>query len=241
MNHISPDTLSLLALGEHVGSADDRTHLAACGDCRAELDTLQRTAVVARSTMTTEPLLDPPTRVWARISEELALGSAQPQTSAVVTELHRPRDRRGGRPSRRAIVALSAAAAVALVAGGVGAAWIALRPAPVTVLASASLQAFPAWVGSTGEAVVEEEPGGGRVIALTLDTPADLTGYREVWLMNSDASQLVSLGVVDGTSGTFTIPDGLDLSRYDVVDVSSEPYNGNPAHSGDSILRGHIT
>ncbi len=51
----------------------------------------------------------------------------------------------------------------------------------------------------------------------------------------------MSLGVVDGASGTFTVPDGLDLSRYDLVDVSAEPYDGNPAHSGDSIIRGKLS
>ncbi|MGV8896663.1 MAG: anti-sigma factor domain-containing protein [Rhodoglobus sp.] len=117
-----------------------------------------------------------------------------------------------------------------------------LAPSPAaTLLASAALEAFPGWSGSTGEALVEELPGGGRVIELSLTISGEVSGYREVWLITSDASELVSLGVVDGISGTFIVPEGLDLSRYDLVDVSSEPYDGNPAHSGDSIVRGKLS
>lgn len=228
MRHVDPDILALLALGEHVGSDADLAHLDACGSCRAELDNLERTTAVARSTINTGALIDPPARVWSRITDELSLGAVP--VAPVVRLSSR----------RRMTAVIAAAAAVVLVLGGVGAAWFALRPVPSIVLATASLTAFPGWAGSSGVAVVEEEPGGGRVIDLSLKTPRGDTGYREVWLISADASELVSLGVVRGTEGTFTVPDGLDLSRYDLVDVSSEPYDGNPEHSGDSIMRGRL-
>ena len=65
-------------------------------------------------------------------------------------------------------------------------------------------------------------------------------GFREVWLLKPDVSGLVSLGTLDGTSGRFDLPDGLDLSQYSVVDVSEEQFDGNPSHSGDSIVRGPL-
>lgn len=37
-----------------------------------------------------------------------------------------------------------------------------------------------------------------------------------------------------------TVPDGLDADAYSVVDVSIQPYDGDPAHSGDSLLRGTL-
>ncbi|WP_309615755.1 anti-sigma factor [Salinibacterium sp.] len=240
MRHVDPDILALLALGEHVGSPNDRAHLRDCEACRAELDNLERTAVVGRSTFDAGELLEPPDRVWSRISDELALAEDAPLNLAQVTALESRRSLRARRP-RRWIAAFAAAAALVLVLGGVGATWLALRPAPTTVLASAALDAFPGWTGSTGEAMVKQQPDGARVIQVSLDTPGDGNGYREVWLMSSDASDLVSLGVVRGTAGTFTVPDGLDLSRYDLVDISSEPYDGDPTHSGDSILRGQLS
>jgi len=36
----------------------------------------------------------------------------------------------------------------------------------------------------------------------------------------------------------FPLPDDLDLAAYPVVDISEEPFDGNPGHSGDSIVRG---
>jgi anti-sigma-K factor RskA len=234
MKHVDPDVIALLALGEHVESADDRAHIAACEACNAEFLNLQHAAVVARSTMDSGELVDPPERVWSRISDELFPAATRASGEATVTML-RPR-----KPRRR-MSGLAAAAAVVLVLGGVGAAWFALRPVPVTVLASAQLDAFPAWPGSSGTALVEKQANGARVIALTLRTSAGDDGYREVWLISSDARELVSLGVVHGATGTFTVPDGLDLSKYDLVDVSSEPFDGDPTHSGDSIMRGQLS
>ena len=234
MRHLDPDTLALLALGEHVDSPDDRAHIDSCDDCRGELVNLQHTALVARSTLDSGELVDPPERVWSRISQELSLGSGVLSNPAGVTALPHRR-------SRRLIPLLAAAAAVVLVLGGVGAAWSALQPLPVTVLASAQLDAFPGWPGSSGEAIVEQQPGGARVIELSLDTPDIPDGYHEVWLITSDASELVSLGVVRGSAGTVTVPDGLDLSKYDLVDVSAEPFDGDPNHSGDSIMRGQLS
>ena len=64
---------------------------------------------------------------------------------------------------------------------------------------------------------------------------------REVWLIRSDASGLVSLGLLEGDSGRFVVPDGIDLDEFTLVDVSAEPVDGDPAHSGDSIVRGELS
>jgi hypothetical protein len=36
------------------------------------------------------------------------------------------------------------------------------------------------------------------------------------------------------------VPADVDLRDYVLVDVSQEPLDGNPAHSGDSIVRGQL-
>ncbi|HQG70883.1 MAG TPA: anti-sigma factor [Rhodoglobus sp.] len=223
MRHIDPDVLALLALGENAGTESDRGHLAACADCRSELENLAHAAAVGRSTLDAGELLQPDERVWRSIQAEVA-------EPAPVIPL-RPR------LARRL---LAVAAAVVVLVGGVGVTLWALQPAPVTLLASATLDAFPAWVGSTGSAVVEQTAAGARFVDVTFQAPATEGGFREVWLISSDTSQLVSLGVVRGDTGRFTIPDGLDLTRYDLVDISEEPIDGNPEHSGDSILRGQL-
>ena len=75
---------------------------------------------------------------------------------------------------------------------------------------------------------------------VSLEAPDPGDGFREAWLINAAGEQLVSLGVVDGSSGRFVIPAGLDLADYRLVDVSEEPFDGDPAHSGDSIVRGQL-
>jgi anti-sigma-K factor RskA len=63
--------------------------------------------------------------------------------------------------------------------------------------------------------------------------------FYEVWLMNASPQRLLSLGVLDSSEhGVFQIPAGLDLSSYPVVDISLQPFNGSPAHSGTSSVRG---
>ena len=240
MHHVNPDVLALLALGEHVGTPSQLVHLDACGPCAAELNNLSRTAMVARSTLAAGEFTEPPSRVWTRISAELALDGAAVGYSAP-SDIAAPAASIAPRTRRRALAPLAAAAALLLIVGAVGATWLALRPTPLTVLASATLTAFPSWTGSSGEALLEKTATGARVVQISLSAPDDDEGFREVWLITSDATEIVSLGVLDGGTGTFTVPDGLDLSRYDQVDISSEKFDGDPNHSGDSILRGLLS
>jgi len=73
------------------------------------------------------------------------------------------------------------------------------------------------------------------------DLPA-VPGYYEVWLIDPTTMRMFSLGTLaPGTSkAVMTLPDNVDLTRYRVVDVSAEQYDNNPAHSGDSLVRGEL-
>ncbi|MGL4339076.1 MAG: anti-sigma factor [Rhodoglobus sp.] len=258
MQHTDPEILALLALGEQVGSSEDHGHLRSCGECQAERDNLARAAAVGRSTVDAGELIDPPERVWSRISAEVELSekfvlttgrttpmerswgaaaSIPPRASLIARHRHSSSLRR---PPRR-VAAFAIAASLLILAGGGVATWFSVRSPETTVLASATLDAFPGWDGASGKAVIEEKADGARVVQVSLDAPRDKNAYREVWLITSDSKRLVSLGVVRGSSGSFTVPDGIDFSRYDLVDISAEPYDGDPAHSGTSILRGQLS
>jgi hypothetical protein len=108
-------------------------------------------------------------------------------------------------------------------------------------VAQASLAAFPDHPGAEGTAVVEENPDGSRFVRVEVSADAAPDTYREVWLIAPDASELVSLGVLDDDTGTLTVPAGVDLARFPLVDVSQEPVDGDPDHSGDSIVRGELS
>jgi anti-sigma-K factor RskA len=106
------------------------------------------------------------------------------------------------------------------------------------------------------EAVVKLEPLTGKSGAGNADlvrgtsgsqlriTASGLTktpGFYEVWLINEDGKRMVSLGVLDpSTGGTFQVPASLTGQGYRIVDISLEPDDGNPEHSHDSVVRGTL-
>ncbi len=232
-SHVDDDVLALLALGEPAGSTSDLAHIEECERCTDELDSLRDVVGLARVGAAEGPLVAPAPQVWDRIADELGLESATRAPAPVV-----PLDSRRRRPSAWGWIA--GAAAAGLVVGGGGAWWVANRADPVTVQATAVLEPLPGWDAS-GSAVVETRSDGSRVLVVDLskDTPSD-DAFREVWLLKPDVSGLVSLGTLEGTSGRFDLPAGLDLSQFSVVDVSEEQFDGDPAHSGDSIVRGPL-
>jgi len=140
-------------------------------------------------------------------------------------------------------VAAGVAGLVAGLFGGLGGGiwWESLQQQQVAapVIAEARLDPFPGW-NATGIATVEKAADGHREVVVDLTGVTSTAGLREVWLIKADASGLISIGLLDGDTGHFSIPDGVDLAQFPLVDVSVEPDDGNPAHSGDSIVRGEL-
>ena len=267
MTHLDRDTLALVALADLDLSPAEREHLTACPGCTGELDALRRTVLIGRSAGSVD-LVTPADAVWGRIHSALGLSdavAAPPRLAEVdLAEVDpaetRPAETAGGdiegpagepapvvhldqRRRRRAWLPVAAAACAVGIVGGIaaGAWWQATSaPAPETVIAQAQLDALPGWVAS-GSALVEESADGRREVVVDLDAAAGADGLREVWLLTADATGLVSVGLLDGATGRFSIPAGVDLTEFPVVDVSAEPADGNPAHSGDSIVRGTLS
>ena len=75
---------------------------------------------------------------------------------------------------------------------------------------------------------------------MTLEADVDPDSNREVWLITEDATEIISLGMLEGQTGEFVVPDAVDLREFVLVDVSDEPVDGDPTHSGDSIVRGAL-
>jgi hypothetical protein len=187
-----------------------------------------------------------------------ASGQATPGTGTSAPAAPTPLRRRKKQPGdRRGLWILGVAAGTA--AGLVIGAWTAAnvfgpaetpRAAPSTsepvptgpaagLLADASLQPLASHSAS-GEAVVQRLADGSRQLVIRLpDEP--LSGFREVWVGSSDLSKMVSLGILGNQEGSFVLPTGLDLTQYPIVDISQEPYDGDPAHSAESIARGVLT
>lgn len=251
MSHLDDEQLALLALGESMASVADCAHLRECAGCAAELRDLARTVAIARTAVDGAGLEAPPQRVWAAIAAEVGVASStdaspdadadaaddEPAAPAGRTETDRGGDR-PRRPRRRAVFAL--AASIVLIAGIGLTAWGVARMSAPTVLADATLSAFPAHAGASGSADLERARDGALSLVVTTTIAPAADGFREVWLIRGDGGALISLGVLDGSSGTFAVPADIDLGEYRLVDISAEPADGDPAHSGDSIVRGEL-
>lgn len=264
MSHCDPETLALRALGEVVGTPEEDAHLASCEQCQREVSSLRQSVVVASAAgpelMTLEA---PPAHVWDRISAELAADeadigpTAQPDTRPTHHDASAdPRDPVEPAPASEATVAdvvplrrrsrpatwlLAAAGIGGIVVGGVATAVLldGSSAPQSTVAASVDLDPLPAW-DATGSAQLTIAEDGSRVLQVTVDAAAaaGADGFQEVWLIDQDVAGMVSLGNLEGASGEFVIPDGVEVSDFPIVDVSLEPLDGDPTHSGDSIVRG---
>ena len=115
----------------------------------------------------------------------------------------------------------------------------------------------PATTGGQGrtlalETIGEAPPSAeGRVVLagsgtdpVTLDVsglrPTGKNEFYELWLLGED-SELVALGsfrVEPGGETKIEVPLPVDPDDYEYFDVSIQPENGSPDHSGRSVLRG---
>ncbi len=221
------------------GDRDDRLLAALRGDAVTgedrdevfELRAANRVGTIARS-METEvpadlsgviepvPALTDFDRIAAALGDELAA----PEERAEIIPLRRNRAPRVWLPSL-------AAAAIALLAG---AAFL-LRPGDATTSEELVLDTL-----LEGEASAELiRQGDDYRLRVEIDGLTTSNGYLELWLIDPEVTQLVSLGPIRA-DGEYPLPSGLDPAAFPVVDVSVESFDGDPTHSGQSVFRGQF-
>lgn len=142
------------------------------------------------------------------------------------------------RRTRWAAIPILAAAAVGAVLTWAGMGLVD-REAPGELLVGGELAALSEG-GTDGRAEIVEVAGQQHLRIALADRPDAGDGYLEVWLLRPDVSGMVTLGVLQGDSGEFLLPAGLDVGEYAVVDISREHLDGDPRHGGDSLVRGEI-
>jgi anti-sigma-K factor RskA len=132
---------------------------------------------------------------------------------------------------------LLAMAASLLVGAGIGAGAVALSDRESgAALVAADLEPLDDR-GAEGNAEVVADGDGSR-LRVQLDAPEPTDGYYEVWLLEPSVERMVQVGVVRAGTTTLDLPEGIDLGEYPIVDVSVEPLDGDPTHSGVSVARG---
>jgi len=225
------DDLASLALGENV-SPEVSAHVAGCDRCRQELAAYHHVVELARSGDRVDDGAVPPPAVWERIEAAVTTPAPAAAPAGVVSL-----------PSRRLRHGWLAAAATVLVLGAGAGGWAVGHSGTggsTAQTARASLHAQP---GSTenvdGIATVRPSAHGYQLDVTTSGLPAR-DGYYEVWLYAPSSNTMVAVGTLGtGGRGTFTVPAGIDLSAYHVVDVSAQNYDGNAAHQR-SVLQGPL-
>ena len=249
MAHLSPDRLADSALRiDDPLTAAEQNHLASCAECRNELGELSRIAELSRQPEHVAPQLVPTDAIWQSIQVQLASQatapamtepSAEPPPSApTITEPPPSIAELPRRTPRLRSWFLVAAAAVFGLIIGAGITTVAVRDR-VEVTSSTALEALP---GQTGQGTAELLRDRGRPeLRVQIDAPPSPDRYREVWLINTDGQRMYPLGVLpDDGRATYPLPPALagQLQGFNIVDVSIEPYDGNPAHSRESQVRG---
>jgi anti-sigma-K factor RskA len=242
MTHLDPDRLADRALGDDDPlTAAEEKHLDGCAECRDELAQLSRIAELSRRP---EELAQVPAdAIWRSIQSQLASPAPAPARTEVAAEaapspppLSEPPRRT---PRRRSWLLAAVAAVVGLIIG-VGVTTVAIRDR-VEVTSSIALEALPGQAGHGRAELVRDQ--GRPELRVQIDAPLTPDRYREVWLINTDGQRMYPLGVLpnDGRA-SYPLPPALaeQLQGFTIVDVSIEPYDGNPAHSRESQVRGTL-
>ncbi|WP_420179909.1 anti-sigma factor domain-containing protein [Paenarthrobacter sp. TA1.8] len=264
MPHLDPEELSLLALYGDWLDEEGRQHLSGCDACSAEYAALRRAVDAMKTTPDSSTLEVPGASVWSGIHRELGLsdairedplgsaagpatgtetskpglsGPTEPepeQPAAPPADIRSVKKRPQGWQRRGTWLAVAAAGALVIAGATL---WNINQAA--TPLARAELSPL-AQHTATGSATVLESPDGTRTLEVKL-SKEEAQGYQEVWLIGTDLTRLISLGIMKSDSGTFPLPADLNLADFPIVDVSDEPLDGNPGHSSVSIVRGSLT
>lgn len=252
MSHPDDETLVQIAL-EPDQASPDVDHVRACVTCSNVVAEIRGTRDELRRSGP-ETWEQPVPGLWGRIqrtveesAHEAALvegARSDPAATeraelerALATPSRQPEPRARRRPTGAAW--LVAAVAVGVIVG-LAAAWSFWRsPSTPTTIARTQLDTLDTRQ-LRGSAELE---GSGqrldlRVDAATLDAAG---GYLEVWLINTDGKRMISVGILrEPGSDTFPVSQTIISQGYVIVDISREPFDDAPQHSGDSLARGRL-
>jgi len=221
MSHLDDELLAGAAIGDAL-SEEASAHLATCTECAAALDELHALAGRARAAGRPGPLEVPPQRVWDAIAAEIS------QDASATEPARRP---------RRTWLVAAVAATAGIAIGGLGVTLWASRENPTTVVASAEIVLLSDDT-PVGTAKVLRAADGSEQLVLDGSLSAVDGADLEVWLIDPNIEGMVSLGFLTPDAKSFAIPAGYAVADFPIVDVSVEPRDGLPTHSGDSVARG---
>lgn len=229
------DNLTLMALGEAV-DADFAQHQQSCPSCRAELAALSATVHLARTSSRDIVGARPPARLWAAI--EAATTGATDVPVEPVEPIAPVQPLRRSIPWRLGLIAAAIALAVGIGGFVMGRDTTSTRQSVAARAVLVPQRGGPTAV--TGSAQVIQNVNGYTVSVTTRSLPIR-TGYYAVWVYDPTINHMINIGALnaDGT-GLFSLPPGVEIHDYNIIDVSAQNFDGNPAHQ-QSVLQGPLT
>lgn len=229
--HTDPELLSLLALGEPVGTENDRRHVNTCRECAEELSALQRLATLGRSADEETIMAMPSPDVWARICHELDFdldASRDPHAATRFSDVPVVAESPEHKPRRSPLAIIKAALGSSSDSAGHLRAHARLAP----------IQAN--WALASGTAEIATDKQGRRLLEVALHADLPESGVRQAWLVHrDDPSKRQTLGILDGSHGLWTIEQSIDLEQYAILDISQQDI-GQTEHSGHTLVRGQF-
>ncbi|MGB7449275.1 MAG: anti-sigma factor [Ornithinimicrobium sp.] len=256
--HLDADDLALVAVGD--GGEGQVEHVESCAQCRAEVESLE--AVTAIMVDAGPMPSRGPDHVWDAIQDAVAAEASpvapapEPASQNDVAAGSSASDgdepvalgpRRAQREQTRSKGRTSAFALLGAAAVGAGVMWVSLTvadqgssPDAGPVVATAELDALEGDVSPATAEIIERD--GERLLRVdTSSLPRVEDGYLQVWLLQDGAAGMVTVGALSYSGEEFVLPEGLSTDTFGIVDVSVEHYDGDPAHSGESLWRGPIS
>ncbi|KYH44953.1 anti-sigma factor [Branchiibius sp. NY16-3462-2] len=221
MAHPDDEALAAVALGDSVDGVPE--HVATCEQCQVTVAQLRVTLGLAQQAPEDLEWLAPPPSVWP----------------AIQASTGRATSTRRSWPRRLAVAAAVAAVGILI---GLGTGRLVWGDGPgSTTVSQVALDTLDTGQQGGSAQLIDSRSG----MALRIDTTKPLNagdGYLQVWLLNTDGKRMVPVGVLRGEGvETFPMSASLVKSGYLIVDISEEKYDNNPAHSGNSLLRGKLT
>jgi hypothetical protein len=236
VSHIDDDELTMMSFGEPTRPTDEE-HLRECEFCQSKLKQLKVVVGTARGVTVADRPVAPPDSVWEAVVAELALTPEKPVAS--VTSIEVARNRR-----RVPSWLVATAAGVGILLGSAVTAGLILGQSEdalnSVVVARVNLEPV-AGSGLQGTAAVEASGDSSTLRVSVRDLPTVSDGYYEVWMATADAGKMVALGTLNpGSDATFSLPEGMKMADFPLVDVSLERFDGNAGHSAVSVVRGQL-
>ncbi len=224
-DHVIDDLASLVA-GDLSRAETEAVveHLRGCDECRRDLVANVAASAALRSAARNAPEL------FAAPVGEVPQPAPIPEASAAPAGVPRRSTRRAWRWASG--VAVAAAVIVAAFFAG------SQLTTPNTTEAQATLHVVGAHTGSGGQVVMRtrDDKTNMLVTAKGLQAPS-ADHFYEVWLFDPQTKKMLPVGVLGpGGSSSYSLPQSL-IAQYQIVDISLQRNNGNPAHSSDSVLR----